>query len=140
MTCGIDEIQKAPKLLDEIKKIIDEQRLIWMKSGEKRKLIYILTSTNRFELQEGISDSLAGRCSVIDMSSFTFAEKYGYDAPLFNPKISGLKKREQNGRKYKSKKEIFEDIFNSGIPAIITVVTQREIYFKSYVNTLLSVM
>ena len=27
----IDEIQKAPLLLDEIKKVIDEQRLIWLK-------------------------------------------------------------------------------------------------------------
>ncbi len=27
----IDEIQKAPKLLDEIKRIIDEQRLLWLK-------------------------------------------------------------------------------------------------------------
>ena len=71
----IDEIQKAPKLLDEIKKIIDEQRLIWMRNGEERKLMYILTGSNRFELQEGISDSLAGRCGVIDMASFTFAEK-----------------------------------------------------------------
>lgn len=131
----IDEIQKAPKLLDEIKKIIDEQRLTWMKNGEKRKLMYILTGSNRFELQEGISDSLAGRCAVIDMASFTHAEKYGYDAPLFNPEISELKKREHSGRKYKSKKEIFEDIFNGGIPDIITGVAQREIYFKSYVNT-----
>ena len=131
----IDEIQKAPKLLDEIKKIIDEQRLTWMKNGEKRKLMYILTGSNRFELQEGISDSLAGRFAVIDMASFTLAEKYGYDAPLFNPEISELKKREHSGRKYKSKKEIFEDIFNGGIPDIITGVAQREIYFKSYVNT-----
>ena len=131
----IDEIQKAPELLDEIKKIIDEQRLAWMKNGEERKLMYILTGSNRFELQEGISDSLAGRCAVIDMASFTYAEKYGYDAPLFNPEISELKKREQSGRKYKSKKEVFEDIFNGGIPDIITGVAQREIYFKSYVNT-----
>lgn len=79
----IDEIQKAPKLLDEIKKIIDEQRLVWMKNGEERQLMYILTGSNRFELQESISDSLAGRCGVIDMSSFTFAEKHGYNAASF---------------------------------------------------------
>lgn len=131
----IDEIQKAPKLLDEIKKIIDEQRLIWMKNGEERKLMYILTGSNRFELQQGISDSLAGRCAVIDMASFTFAEKSDYEAPLFNPEITELKKREKSGRKYKSKKEIFEEIFNGGIPDICTGIAQRDIYFKSYVNT-----
>ena len=131
----IDEIQKAPKLLDEIKKTIDEQRLVWMKTGEERQLMYILTGSNRFELQEGISDSLAGRCAGIDMSSFTFAEKYGYDAPLFNPEISELKKRENGNREYKSKKEIFKEIFNGGIPDISTGIAQRDIYFKSYVNT-----
>lgn len=131
----IDEIQKAPKLLDEIKKIIDEQRLSWIKNNEERKLMYILTGSNRFELQQGISDSLAGRCAVIDMASFTFAEKSGYDSPLFNPEISELKKREKSNRKYETRKNIFKEIFNGGIPDICTGVAQREIYFKSYVNT-----
>ena len=35
----IDEIQKAPMLLDEIKVRIDQQRLAWMKSGEERRLM-----------------------------------------------------------------------------------------------------
>ena len=131
----IDEIQKAPKLLDEIKNIIDEQRLVWMKNGEERQLMYILTGSNRFELQESISDSLAGRCGVIDMSSFTFAEKHGYNAPLFNPEISEIRKRENDGRKYIGKKEIFEEIFKGGIPDICTGISERDIYFKSYVNT-----
>ncbi|MBP5766941.1 MAG: AAA family ATPase, partial [Clostridia bacterium] len=64
----IDEIQKAPNLLDEIKVIIDNQRLVWIKNGQPRQLMYILTGSNRFELQQGISDSLAGRCGVIDMA------------------------------------------------------------------------
>lgn len=131
----IDEIQKAPKLLDEIKKIIDRQRLIWLKNNEKRRLMFILTGSNRFELQEGISDSLAGRCGVIDMASFSFAEKKGYNAPLFNPEISEIKKRENEGRKYISKKEVFEEIFEGGIPDICTGISKRDIYFKSYVNT-----
>lgn len=131
----IDEIQKAPCLLDEIKKIIDTQRLAWMKNGGKRELMYILTGSNRFELQEGISDSLAGRCAVIDMLSFTFAEKHGYTSPLFNPEIDELKKREKDNRKYIPRKEVFGEIFNGGIPDICTGVAERDIYFKSYVNT-----
>lgn len=39
----IDEIQKAPILLDEIKILIDKQRLVWLKNGEKRQLMFILT-------------------------------------------------------------------------------------------------
>ena len=71
----IDEIQKAPGLLDEIKVRIDRQRAEWLNTGESRQLMYVLTGSNQFELQEGISDSLAGRCGVIDLNSFTQAEK-----------------------------------------------------------------
>lgn len=131
----IDEIQKAPELLDEIKKIIDAQRLVWMKKNEERRLMYILTGSNRFELQEGISDSLAGRCGVIDMASFTQAEKYGYDNPPFSPELTSIREREAQGRKYRSKREIFEDIFTGGMPDICTGVSEREAYFKSYINT-----
>ena len=131
----IDEIQKAPMLLDEIKVIIDNQRLAWMKNGEERQLMFILTGSNRFELQEGISDSLAGRCGVIDMASFSQAEKFGYDSPRFSPELSEIRKREKSGRKYRTRKEIFEDIFMGGMPDIYTGVSERTAYFKSYINT-----
>ncbi|MBQ9415435.1 MAG: ATP-binding protein [Clostridia bacterium] len=131
----IDEIQKAPMLLDEIKVVIDNQRLAWMKRGEKRQLMYILIGSNRFELQEGISDSLAGRCGVIDMASFSQAEKFGYESSQFQPELPEIRKREANGRKYRTRKEIFEDIFTGGMPDICTGESNREAYFKSYINT-----
>ena len=131
----IDEIQKAPSLLDEIKINIDKQRLIWMKEGKERKLMYILTGSSRFELQEGISEPLAGRCGVVDMASFSQSEKYGYDNPFFEPKINSLRLRETQGRKYRTRAEIFHDIFMGGMPDICTGVSERDVYFKSYINT-----
>ena len=133
----IDEIQKAPILLDEIKILIDKQRLVWLKNGEKRQLMFILTGSNRFELQESISDSLAGRCGIIDMASFSQAEKYGYESPLFSPELSEIRKRETSGRKYRTRKEIFDDIFTGGMPDICTGESERDSYFKSYINTYL---
>lgn len=133
----IDEIQKAPILLDEIKILIDKQRLVWLKNGEKRELMFILTGSNRFELQESISDSLAGRCGIIDMASFSQAEKYGYESPLFSPELSEIRKRETSGRKYRTRKEIFDDIFTGGMPDICTGESERDSYFKSYINTYL---
>ncbi len=131
----IDEIQKAPTLLDEIKAIIDKQRLVWMKTGEKRQLMFILTGSNRFEIQEGISESLAGRCGVIDMASFSQAEKYGYDSPVFFPELPELRKREASGRKYRTRNEVFEDIFTGGMPDVCTGESERDVYLKSYINT-----
>ena len=104
----IDEIQKASGLLDEIKKVIDEQRLKWMKEDAPRQLMYILTVSNRFELQQGISDSLAGRCGVIDMASFSSMEKQKLEENCFSPEISFWMKL-QNSKKipYHTRAEIF---------------------------------
>ncbi|MBR4531743.1 ATP-binding protein [bacterium] len=132
----IDEIQKVPELLDEIKIKIDDQRRIWLKNGEERQLMYILTGSNRFELQEGISESLAGRCGVIEMSSFSQMEKLGVPSEPFTPKIDELVARAQKTTvRYRTRSQIFEDIFNGGMPDICTGVSKREAYFKSYVNT-----
>ena len=132
----IDEIQKAPGLLDEIKQKIDAQRLIWLKNGEERQLMYILTGSNQFDLQQGISDSLAGRCGVINMASFSQAEKYGAEGAAFDPEISFLLNRERDLQTaYRTRAEVFSDIFEGGMPDIVTGVSQRDIYYRSYVST-----
>ena len=132
----IDEIQKVPALLDAIKIKIDEQRKIWLKNNEERKLMYVLTGSNRFELQQGISETLAGRCGIIEMSSFTLREKKAMEAHLFTPKIEVLIQRSQQEKsEYLTRTQIFEEIYKGGMPDICTNVSERNIYYKSYVNT-----
>ena len=132
----IDEIQKAPMLLDAIKIVIDNKRKDWLKNGEKPQLLYVLTGSNRFELQQGISDSLAGRCGIIDMASLSQMEKYGEKGNLFTPDIPILLERERKSTfKSKTRKEVFESIFTGGMPDIVVGNAQRDIYFKSYVST-----
>lgn len=132
----IDEIQKVPTLLDEIKKVIDQEKLKWLRNNEPRQLMYILTGSNRFELQQGISDSLAGRCGVVEMASFTNLEKNQLEEKQFSPRIQEWKSREREGGiPYQTRKEIFESIFQGGMPDIATGVVRRDVYFKSYVST-----
>lgn len=132
----IDEIQKVPELLDEIKKTIDQEKLKWLKNDEPHQLMYILTGSNRFELQQGISDSLAGRCAVVEMSSFTNFEKNRIAENKFSPNISEWKKLEKSRKiPYRTRKEIFESIFQGGMPDIATGAVDRNIYFRSYVST-----
>ncbi len=132
----IDEVQKAIGLLNEIKKIVDAQRLIWMKNDEPRQLMFILTGSNQFELQEGISESLAGRTAVINMSGFTQVEKRGTQGSLFEVDFDALlvKQKDHSGY-YKTSQEIFDDIFQGGMPDIITGESKRELYYKSYIDT-----
>lgn len=132
----IDEIQKAPELFDYMKILIDEQNLKWLKNGSGKELMYIVTGSSQFELQQGISDSLAGRCGIIDMSTFSQAEKYGADGMLFDPDIHVLLERERKSAvTHRTRREVFEDIFVGGMPDVFTGKIEREAYFKSYVST-----
>ena len=132
----IDEVQKAVGLLNEIKRIVDAQRRIWMKNNEPRRLMFILTGSNQFELQEGISESLAGRTAVINMSGFTQVEKRGERGKLFEVDFDvSMKIQHDQPDYYKNSQEIFEDIFQGGMPDICTGESKRDIYYKAYIDT-----
>ena len=132
----IDEVQKEPGLLNEIKRIVDEQRRIWMRNGEQRRLMFVLTGSNQFELQEGVSESLAGRTSVINMSSLTQMEKRGITGSLFEVDFErSLIKQTAHPDFYKSSIAIFEEIFQGGMPDICTGESERNSYYKAYVDT-----
>lgn len=132
----IDEVQKEVGLLSEIKRIVDEQRRIWMRNGEARRLMFVLTGSNQFELQEGISESLAGRTAVINMAGFTQMEKRGIEGSLFEVDFeSSLNKQRAHPGFYKSSIAVFEDIFQGGMPDICTGKSERNSYYKAYVDT-----
>ena len=57
----IDEVQYAPNLFPYIKMEVDE-------SNEKGK--YWLTGSQKFELMKNVSESLAGRVSILEMSLY----------------------------------------------------------------------
>jgi len=61
----IDEVQYAPSLFRYLKAIIDEDR----KPGR-----FILTGSQNFLLMQGISESLAGRCGILNMLNLSATE------------------------------------------------------------------
>lgn len=132
----IDEIQKAPELLDEIKIIIDKEKQIWLKNDEPSKLMYILTGSNRYKLRQGISESLAGRAAILEMNSLSLAEKNGALNHVFYPDIDNLMNIEKTSKlKYKNVNELFEEIFKGGMPEYIALNKPRDLFFNSYIQT-----
>lgn len=132
----IDEVQKAPNLLNEIKKVVDSQRLIWLKTNAPRRLMYILIGSNRFELQAGIAESLAGRTAVINMAGFTQMEKRCMAGSIFDVDFeSALEKQKNYPDYYRTSIEAFEDIFKGSMPDICTGVSERQAYYKAYFDT-----
>lgn len=135
----IDEIQKAPELLEEIKKVIDSYKEKWLFENKPSELLFILTGSNQTDLKKHVGDTLAGRTAILNMSSLSHAEIYKYKGSgEFNPDINVLKEKERIGiTKYRSRKEIFEDIFKGGMPEYIANDKDRNAFFSSYLQTYL---
>jgi len=62
----LDEIQYAPTLLRHVKGAIDSER---HKNGQ-----FFITGSNRFSLMEGVTESLAGRVSVLECHTLSALE------------------------------------------------------------------
>ena len=129
----IDEIQYAPNLLPYIKMIVDEEKFKALKNNTEVKSLFWLTGSQQFKVMKDVSESLAGRAGVLNLYSLSNSEIKGYEGLLFTPKLDELKKKENII--YCDSKEIFERIYNGGMPSIATGVIERNNYFSSYINT-----
>jgi uncharacterized protein len=112
----IDEVQYAPVLFPQIKKIVDESD----KNGQ-----FWLTGSQQFSLIKNIQESLAGRVAILNILGLSRAEKKIqkiYDKSFDKPQINTL----------------FKEIFEGGYPVFQSKnAPNREIYFNSYIQTYL---
>ena len=129
----IDEIQYAPNLLPYIKMIVDDEKFKALKNNTEVKSLFWLTGSQQFKVMKDVSESLAGRVGVLNLYSLSNSEIKGYERLLFTPKLDELKKNENIV--HCDSKEIFERIFNGGMPTIATGAIERSNYFSSYINT-----
>ena len=129
----IDEIQYAPNLLPYIKMIVDDEKFKALKNNTEVKSLFWLTGSQQFKVMKHVSESLAGRVGVLNLYSLSNSEIKGYGGLLFTPKLDELKKNENIV--HCDSKEIFERIYNGGMPSIATGAIERSNYFSSYINT-----
>ena len=128
----IDEFQRVPSLLLEMKRIIDQKAL----AGENNNGMYWLTGSQKFQMMKNVSDSLAGRIAVFDMSGLSAAEIEGRESCLFHPAIENLRKRIQQYQP-KNVHAVYQQMFKGGMPKLFSTDLDRERYYMDYVNTYL---
>lgn len=128
----IDEFQRVPSMLLEMKKLVDERAL----AGEDNQGMYWLTGSQNFKMMKEISESLAGRIAVFDMAGLSTAELEGREAELFSPALTALRQRMKHFRK-KNVHEIYERIFRGSMPRLLTTDMERDRFYMDYVNTYL---
>ncbi|KIR01756.1 hypothetical protein P261_00570 [Lachnospiraceae bacterium TWA4] len=114
----------------EMKKIIDMKAL----EGEDTSGMFWLTGSQKFKMMKNVSESLAGRVAIFDMSSLSMGEIEGRPPYIFDPSLDAIKKR---CRDYKKKDihQIYELIFRGGMPKLCTTDIDRDMYYMNYINT-----
>ena len=122
----IDEVQRLPELFISLKYIVDTN---------KSKGMYFLSGSQKFELMRGVSESLAGRISIIEMLGLSSREIYGDTFTLpFIPTMDYLTSR-------KSKipadgKMLWQRIHKGSMPKLYDDDNvEWERYYSDYVNT-----
>lgn len=122
----IDEVQKENSVLEEIKLIVDE-------SEERGQ--FLLSGSQRLELMKGMSESLAGRVSVSELTGLSLREIYGVKFNQhFIPSEEYMSKREQELIPYH---DIWEIIHKGSYPELYDREREWEEYYSSYVATYL---
>jgi predicted AAA+ superfamily ATPase len=127
-TMVIDEIQKAPELLNEIKLAVDENR----RMGQ-----YLLTGSANIQTIATVSDSLAGRITHIRLRPFTIGEMLG-KKPAFL-KRAFAKDFPQQIKGY-DKAKVFDLAFCGGYPEVTQKKDdrQRKRWHNDYIDDLLN--
>ncbi len=124
----IDEIQYATELLPYIKIYADRC---------ERKGDFWLTGSQIFRLMKNVSESLAGRVAILNLSGLSDAEIYGEPSAPFQTDSSFLVKRLEN-KKPRDLNELYSRIFKGSMPALYAEENMDwETYYRSYVETYL---
>lgn len=120
----IDEVQYAPELFIEIKRLVDQ-------SDDYGQ--FILTGSQGFSLMQNISESLAGRVGIIEMNGLSIREIVGDESSLpFIPNQTFLTTK----RKSVEVNEIWRIIQRGSLPELYkNEHLDWEMYYASYVKT-----
>ncbi len=120
----IDEVQKENSILEDVKMLVDE-------SDERGQFIF--SGSQRLELMKGISESLAGRISVMELSGLSLREihEVGFNKH-FVPTEEYLSERETELKAYDN---IWDLIHKGSYPELYDVERDWQDFYASYVDT-----
>lgn len=122
----IDEVQKEKSILEEIKLIVDNSDA----RGD-----FILSGSQKLELMKGMSESLAGRISIVELTGLSLREITGVPFNRhFVPTEEYFQEREKHIVQYS---DIWDIIHKGSYPELYDVDRDWQDFYSSYVATYL---
>ena len=126
----IDEFQRVPSILIEMKKIVDAKAL----EGEETGGLFWITGSQKFKMMKDVSESLAGRIAVFDLAGLSAGELEGREPRFFHPDLPSIRERMKTISR-KDVHQIYEEIFRGSMPKLRTTALDRNRFYMDYVNT-----
>lgn len=124
----IDEVQYAPQLLEVIETISNNARI----NNEKSTGLFILTGSQPFHLMRGVTQSLAGRATIINMQPLSSNECRNKEEKVFKLTTELV----NNKFEYRDINKIFDEIHRGHFPELYHRINHdTEKYYANYVNT-----
>ncbi|MBR2902454.1 MAG: ATP-binding protein [Clostridia bacterium] len=124
----IDEVQKCPSVFNKLKIVLDNTDSY----GN-----YYLTGSQKLQLMEGVSESLAGRVSIVELDGLSMREIY--DVPFakhFVPTQRYIDEREGALKNYR--KNLWKIIHRGSYPELYSNSEREWLdFYQSYVKTYL---
>lgn len=122
----IDEVQKENSILEDVKAIVDE-------SDDRGQFIF--SGSQKLELMKGMSESLAGRVSIMELCGLSLREINNISFNRhFVPTDSYIKEREGYLKDYDN---IWDIIHKGSYPELYDTDRDWQDFYASYVNTYL---
>lgn len=124
----IDEVQKCPSIFNKLKIILDNTD----KYGN-----FYLTGSQKLQLMEGVSESLAGRVSVVELEGLSLREIKGISFNRhFIPMEAYIREREKSLKEYRQ--GLWETIHRGSYPELYANPEREWVdFYQSYVKTYL---
>lgn len=122
----IDEVQYAPQILRYLKLYVDKN---------KRKGLFALTGSQAFNLMKNVSETLAGRMAVIELSGLSLREIHGVN--FFEPFIPNEQYIEKRKNYLLDYNNLWETIHRGMMPELQNSKISWERYYSSYIKTYL---
>ena len=124
----IDEVQYAPQLFSAIKMAVDK---------DPRNGQFWLTGSQKFQLMQGLTESLAGRVAIVDLLGLSQAEQQGraMSSQPFVPTPEWITQARAVAQP-QSLKALYAQIWLGAYPRLQTQGSQsRDVFYRSYVQT-----